>query len=581
MRPLRGFGFGLMVIGWLSLIGCSSPSQEAREIALVKDLPINAQWSAAALPDGKIAVAYYDGDRNLKVQSSQELLFDSRAEYPGGSLSGLALASSGDRLWWAFRPKEPNREVAIRSNHGARLSIDGTSLPLPRIALVPDRTGGLEVYWTGERPLSGAASPESWIGRAVFDASGARTSIEDALPGELPSVAPLPDGKRVLVANHDYGAGGKVSAWLGGGAGAPVVTEIASGVAAVQPTGAMAAGGRVFAYWNNESGRQDGEFELQLAYSDDGRQWPRSSLVWNKKDYYPNEIRLASDGGANLIAAVNTGVKREDGKRSNRIKLYRSFDGGANWQGPFEVRASAFDYAKEEAAAVKLLSTGQFLVVWTDWRFTRPSLRYSLYPPNKTEAVIQDAPLARPADSVGELPFLLGNELPLFEDKGVLRLVAERPNDGFTTKSLHVVERDVASLRVALSEPRAPDMARLEKRVNEFGKAYLEKRYKDAYGFFDPFYRARVSPEEFLKTQGRIDYRTYEFVERVGVQGVAANVKVRIVASVPPFTTGSQARFEGQEAREMESVGRWLWIDGDWYREYFSQALEKGYTQYY
>lgn len=580
MRPLSGFGFGLMVVGLLSLAACSSPSQEGREVILVKDVPQDAQWGAAALPDSKIVVAYYDGERHLKVQSSQKLIFDSRSE-AGGSISGLALASSGERLWWAFRSKEPNREIAIRSNQGARLSIEGASLPLPRIALVPDKAGGLEVYWTGERPLSGVASPESWIGRAAFDASGARTSIGDVLPGELPSVVPLPDGKRLLVANHDYGSGGKVSAWLGGDTGAPVVTEIASNVAAVQPTGAFAAGRRMFAYWNNESAREQGQFELQLAYSDDGRQWQRSGLAWDKKKDYPNELRVASDGGANLIMAVNAGVMREGNKRSNRIKLYRSFDGGANWQGPFEARASAYDYAKEDAAAVKFLSTGQFLVVWTDWRFARPSLRYSLYQPGKIEAVIQDAPLAQPSDSVGELPFQLGDESSVFESKGHLMVVAERPDDKFARKSLYVIERDVASLKVALSEPPAPDMARLEKRVNEFGKAYLEKRYQDAYGFFDPFYRARVSREDFLKTQGRIDYQTYEFVETMGIQGVAANVKARIVASIKPFTTGSKARFEGREAREMESVGRWLWIDGDWYREYFSQALEKGYTQYY
>lgn len=578
IRSLSGFGFGLLIISWLSLSGCSSPSQDGREITLVKDMPIHAQWSAVALPHGEIAVAYYDRERSLKVQSSQKLIYDSRTEYPGGSLSGLALASIGERLWWAFRPKEPNREVAIRSNQGARLSIDGTNLPLPRIALLPDETGGLEVFWTGERPLSGP-SPGSSIGRAVFDAGGARTSIEDVLPGELPSVALLPDGKRVLVANHDYSAGGKMSAWLGGGASAPVVTEIASGVAAVQPTGVFAAGRRMFAYWNNESGRRAGEFELQLAYSDDGLRWQRSGLAWDKKSY-PNQIQMASDGGANLIMAVVTGVKREDDKRIDRVKLYHSFDSGANWQGPFEARASAYDYAKEDSAAVKLLSTGQFLVVWTDWRFTRPSLRYSLYQPGQIKPVIQDAPLARPANSVGELPSFADGS-PLFESKGVLKLVAERPNDSFREQSLHLVERDVASLKVALSEPRAPDMARLKKRVNEFGKAYLEKRYQDAYGFFDPFYRARTPLNNFLATQGRIDYQAYEFAELLGAQGVAANVKVRITASIPPFTSDSKARYEGKEPQTMESVGRWLWIDGEWYREYFSEALEKGFTKYY
>lgn len=566
---------GVVVAVAVSLAGCASLRQDAREPALVDAMPIEADWAVRSTAGGDVAIAYYDDDHSVKVRTPKGVIFDSKAEYPAGSLSGLTLAAQGERLWWAFRPKEPVREIAIRSNDGLKLSIDAATLPLPRIALVPGDDRGLTVFWAGEKALD-KATKESSIGRAVFDPAGKQIQIADALPGELPNVTRLEGGKTLLVTNHAYNAGGKVSAWIGGEDGKAAVTEVASGVASVQPTGSFVSGKRMFAYWVNESGREQGDNQLQLAYSDDGRDWKTSSLEWDRKGY-PNQLSVAGDGAGNLVMAAMTGMLQGDGKRVNRVKLYHSRDGGASWQGPFDARASAYDYAKEEAVAVTYLSSGKFLVAWTDWRFARPTLRYSLFRPGELEPLVQDAPFARTVDSVARLP-LKSPEQGVFEDDGRIRIAAERPDDAFLSKSVVLMSADVADLEKRAAEPPAPDAERLAQRVNALGKAMVEKRYADAYEFFDPFYRARVPVNKFLETQGRIEYKAYEFMERSDIQGIAANAKVRIVASVPAFSSG-KARFEAAE-KEVESVGRWLWIDGEWYREYFSQALETRYTQF-
>lgn len=568
---------GVVVAIAVSLAGCASLRQDAREPALVDAMPIEADWAVSPTAAGELAIAYYDDDRSVKVRTPQALIFDSKAEYPAGSLSGLALATQGERLWWAFRPKEPMREIAVRSSDGHKLSIDAATLPLPRIALVPgDDRELMTVFWTGEKALD-KSTKESSIGRAVFDAAGKQIQIEDTLPGELPNVARLADGRTLLVTNHAYSAGGKVSAWIGGEDGkAAVVSEVASGVTSVQPTGSFVSGKRMFAYWVNESGREQGENQLQLAYSDDGRDWKTSSLEWDRKGY-PNQLSVAGDGAGNLVMAAMIGMLQGDGKRVNHVKLYHSRDGGASWQGPFDARASTFDYAKEEAVAVTHLSNGKFLVVWTDWRFARPTLRYSLFRPGEVQPLVHDAPFGRTQDSVARLPLKSpGNGV--FESNGRINVATERPDDAFLSKSVVLMSAEVANLEKPAAEPPVPDVERLAQRVNALGKAMIDKRYADAYEFFDPFYRARVPVDKYLETQGRIEYKAYEFMERSEVQGIAANAKVKIVASVPAFTSG-KARFEAAE-KELESVGRWLWIDGEWYREYFSQALETRYTQF-
>lgn len=566
---------GVAVAVAVSLAGCASLRQDARAPALVDEMPIAADWAVSPTARGDVAIAYYDDDRSVKVRTPQAVIFDSKTEYPAGSLSGLALVAQGERLWWAFRPKEPVREIAVRSSDGLKLSIDAETLPLPRIALVPEGDRGLTVFWTGEKALDKATN-ESSIGRAVFDAFGKPMHIDDTLPGELPNVTRLDDGKTLLVTNHAYSAGGKVSAWIGGEDGKAAVSEVASGVASVQPTGSFVDGKRMFAYWVNESGREQGENQLQLAYSDDGREWKTSSLEWDRKGY-PNQLSVAGDGAGNLVMAAMTGMLQGDGKRVNRVKLYHSRDGGANWQGPFDARASTFDYAKEEAAAVALLSNGKFLVLWTDWRFARPTLRYSLFRAGEVQPLVHDAPFGRAQDSVARLP-LKSPEKGVFEAGGRVSVAAERPDDMFLSKSIVLLTADVAELEKPAAEALVPDAERLAQRVNALGKAMVDKRYADAYEFFDPFYRARVPVNKYLETQGRIEYKAYEFMENSDIQGIAANAKVKIVASVPAFSSG-KARFEAAE-KELESVGRWLWIDGEWYREYFSQALEKRYTQF-
>lgn len=554
------------------LAGCPSQEPGGRGAVWKEGIPSFASWAAVPFGDG-FAVAYYDQDKQVQVETPAGLIFDSRKEYPAGHLSGIALAAQGDRLWWAFRPKEPVREIAIRSSDGRKLSIDATGLPLPRITLLPGNSGDLTVFWAGETDLAGAVKEPS-IGRAVFDAGGKLADIGDALPGELPAITRLEDGRALLVTNHGYADGGKVSARLEGAE--PTVAEVASGVLPVQPTGGFAAGKRMFAYWTNNSQGKEGNHPLEMAYSDDGRDWQRSTLDWNPKDY-PFQVSAAGDGRGNLIMSVLTGIPSASGGQANRVKLFHSGDGGEHWQGPFDARAKPYDYAKEEAAVVRFLSNGQFLVLWTDWRYARPTLRYSLFQPGSPEPVLKDAPFAPQIGAVAELP-IRSPEQSVFETGGQVKVVAERPADSTKTKSLVAVTRELARLGMPPMEPSAPNALRLEARVNALGKAMVEKRYADAYKFYDPFYRASVSLKNFLETQGRIQYKTYRFLEKSEIQGIAANAKVKIVASVPAFTTG-KARFEAAE-KEMESVGRWLWIDGEWYYEFYSQAMEKRYTQH-
>lgn len=564
-------------VGLCSLALFAVGDAQAQTIDQVAEgVPLGNRPAVVQLNEGGLAVGYYDGSRALKVVSGSKTLYDSTDEFVAGALSGLALMSEGKDLWWAFRPKEPQREVAVRSSNGARLSVDGVSLPLPRIALLPGDKGGVEVFWTGERPIANP-DKESAIGFAQFDANGKPVVIADTLPGEIPAVVVTESGTRVLVTNHGHDEGGKVSAWVAPKGATPFVVEVASGVAAVQPTGAAVHGERVFAYWNNESGRLDGESLLQIAYSDDGKVWTPVSLEWNKRAF-PNELRFAGDDAGNMLLTVSVAMLQEDEKRFARVLLYRSSDNGVTWVQAPSLREGEYEYAKQDSAGVLRLSNGNFLVVWNDWRFTRPSLRYSVFAPDAAQPLISDEPFVSPEDVNAALPANL-SQSPVFEHDGVVSLLAEAPDVAFRQKTLSVISRPLAGLLDKSGSRVEIDLDRLKVRINELGKAFVERRFEDAYTFFDPYYRARVSLREFMETQGRIDFKSYEFVENGEPTGVAVTAKTRIVAAVPAFKSAAGGSFEAEE-KEVESLGRWLWIDGEWYREFYSQALEKRFSQY-
>lgn len=572
MKSARG---AVLVATLLASAGCANLQKtEPVGQGLADGVPLAARWAADILDDGRIAVAYYDQKRDIKLQLDDQLVYDSATEYKGGSLSGLEVKATGGTAWLAFRPKEPQREIAIRSTGGARMSIDDKTLPLPRVTLFPEQDGGVTAFWTGETGLSKRWG-EFGIGVARFDAQGQLLVQDSAQAGELPTVVTTPDGSRVLINNHSYTLGGEVSAWWQAKDGSVRTETIATNVKSVQPTGGWASGSRLVAYWNNESARDRGEFKLEMAYSDGDGKWPRAALDWDVKEY-PNEVRMAGSDGRNLLMAVLVTVQPEEGERKEEIRLFHSHDGGASWNKLAELRGEAFDYARQSGFAVKELQDGNFIVLWSDWRYLRPSLRYSILAREDGKALVSDAPFSGMA--VAELPTVEA-DAPVFERDGELIVVAARPEDSFAKQALVKLSRKVAELYQPVMDKIEPDYDRLVERVNAMGRAYVEKRYVDAYTFYDPFYRASVTLKDFLETQGRIVYKEYAYVEAGAKAGVGAKVVTRIVASVPKFVDNTGATFESEE-KEMESVARWFWIDGDWYREYFSQALEQRYTRH-
>ena len=556
-----------------SLVGCASmPGGGGAGDVVASALPDVADWDAIKLASGEVVVGFHDAERNVQIRRGGETIYNSEQDFPGGALSGIALAEQGERIWWAYRPKEPVREISVRSSDGIAFGFDEGTLALPRITLHPVGEDALDVFWTGERPVANAPR-EFAVSRAIYN--DGLQGFEDVHYGELPKLTRLEDGRLFVVLNHHYNEGGHVSAWIGSEGGGGALHRVASRVASVQPVGGFASGNRMFAYWNNESEYQNRRNRLELAWSDDGVNWTPANFNWDPINF-PTQVSAAGDGNGNLLMAVFASVPSVGDKRIERVKLYSSQDGGASWRGPFDARTDTFDYAKEGTMAVRSLDDGRFLLVWTDWRYVRPTLRYSVFDAASGEAIVADAPFAKPANRPAELSILTSNTV--FVDNGVVTVVAQAPADDFNTFDLVKLQRSVASLDDRTPEPKAPDMKRLEQRVNAFGRAMVEKRFDDAYRFFDPHYRAAVPFEEFLKPLGRIVYKAYDFVEG-GVQGVAGNAMVHIVAEVPAFTGPAGGRFEASE-REMETVTRWLWMDGDWYHEHFSQALEHRFTRY-
>jgi len=129
-------------------------------------------------------------------------------------------------------------------------------------------------------------------------------------------------------------------------------------------------------------------------------------------------------------------------------------------------------------------------------------------------------------------------------------------------------------------DPGSPEkVALLRQRANDFWNSSVSSDYDKVYSLYDPFFRANNPDKSAVigKLIGKITYHNAE-VKDIKVEGNVASVTVSLVYSVQEIRMKTQMFSVPETATEFEET--WLYIYDNWYKEYFSAMMDKGFADY-
>lgn len=499
--------------------------------------------------------------------------------------SGLALIPSDDKtLWIAYRNKAPERGIFVINSQTPTIhhKISGDSVPLARIALETDKQGGAYTLWYGEPAPTDQATTGYWLWFNHINKSGQFATPERVLPGIYPLWIHNKDGTIAVFGwYNDAVHGHHIGMRLRDSAGkfGPEILVAKIGYLSL-PVGTFSTGSRWFIYWVAQYGKLKDEFLIEGAYSDNqGQTWNSFNLEALRKLDVRN-IAVATDTKDHIALVISGRYRKPQAGQTNKFKSYliTSNDKGTNWNKPLILTPEYTAYSQAPNAKVAFVGASKqhLLLLVEDWRTIRSSIRYWLSKDNGTTWQVQDRAWNLNPKFNYQLSY---NDESIYSHADTVTILMERLEDELATKTIISTTTSIQDL-INVPEPIAltPDIERLKQRVNLYGNALITKNYQAAYDLFDPFYKARVDFIGHMQLQGRITYTKAEFAN-VTIQGNLATVQLHIVASVPPFK-GRSGEIMQAPPRDMTIPVHWLWIDDEWYMEFYSEARELRYTRY-
>jgi len=562
-------------------------------------LDINSDWSYALDGAGQRWLAYYDKDRLLHLidpsGKEQPMATEGRAQAP----SGLAMTAEGNGVAVLWRDKFPSKGLYLfDTNHAdlKPLDIGGDTEPLARFVATAGKSGALHLLWYGEKKLDESSELHNLYYRQLDPKTQELSPIEWVTPGIYP-----------LLSVGD--SGDMVYSWMKTALGNQIVSRFrpengtfaeAVPVATVPEISpvfeAFRSGSRWFTVWLAQYGADKRDFRLEGAHSDDdGKTWTRFEISGLAgRDI--GSLQIVSDEAGHILMAA-TGRKRVPGVKTKQdVFLVRSFDRGDTWEAMSEIRGGT---ALGKTAPAKMdLSQfsarnpvvafgekpGEVLFVWEDWRDIRGKLYASLSNDYGRTWALSNVPLT--ADD-GKSYGLRFEPNALFFSEGKFHVIAERAvDDTFTQKELvelSVTAEDLTRLAKAAQSRTSLDTKdnqdALLEREKGFWKAMEDKDFEATYAYLDPFFRARVPLQRYLSMMGKIKYDASE-VESVSIDGPRAEVVAKIKASIPAFKAPTTGETLSQPEREASVKSHWLWVDGNWYREFLVESRGIVFSRY-
>jgi len=556
----------------------------------------------ALAADGTPVVAYYDQAGNIQVRRQGVAPQPLNDQQHRGRLSGLELAAVGEVLVavWRQRLKEGHALVSRRSTDGGTqwgdpVIVDSATQPLPRMQLGSDAKQ-LYLLWLGRRP---DAEPDP----VVADSGEQEAEKEDRS-----------ERSYHIYAAHSVDQGRSWSA----------AVQLTTGYTdSIWPALAENDG---TAYSFTSSVKEDSR-HLLVRRRGYGGEW---SAPWSIKEvgdvillrgvplqdgimvlwlasypgYYLLEGAISRDGGVSWhsfasaetkeldIANLETAVQNQrinivfsarprarGGPRKQTVYLLHSANSGRDWQPLQELRHHP--KGRTHALYPRIVADDERVVaVWNDFRNFRGGLYFNFSKDGGETWLQEDVPLGpRGGHNTSLYPF--ARNMALHQGNGYI-LAGRFRRDQFSQAVDLVLTRfepkAVYPERSLMDDPGSEEkVALLRERAVAFWEALQKGDYEATYGLFDPFFRGRFRQVDYLSATGMVKYHGYE-IEDVVVEGNLGQVTLSYKYEIPDFTTrlGTVSR-PLTEARTRET---WLFIDGNWYKEYRSESSQSGFGRY-
>lgn len=568
------------------------------------DLDWDGDWQFQVADQRQLWLAYYDQSRKLWVRPPQGGEQPLSPSAHGDAPSGLAMTAipSGMTLMWRDKTPEKRLQLARSDRLGeAPLALGGDTEPLARIQTL--LTGQqLHILWLGEKVLGNGEPKHQLYYRSVALDSMTPAPIERLMPGYYPVWA-KDDRDGIMTFSWLYHESpGRIQArYRPAGAeafGDPVAVATVPGLSPLMR--AFYLQGRWLLLWVGVY-PETRLVSLEGAYSDDqGKSW--NSIDLGLPGFDVGSVSLAKDQQGRILLAVSGGDVNDPRKRQD-IRLIRSADNGQTWSrlpAPRPADLAAVFDARNPMMAFGP-EPGQLLVVWQDWREIRSRLYFSFSRDYGESWAYDNIPLA--VEPGTNLRLDDSREALYFED-GVFHLLAKQARDdafaaarlldiSFSLDDLAVFAQAGAKQEVtAAVDPLKGDQAAtpttnppaskseeaLRQRVDASWRSMLAMDFKDTYGMLDPFFRAKVDILTYFKLLGKITYSSYEIVD-VRINGWRAEVDTKVKVTIPPFRASTGEMISRPE-KELTVTQVWLWLDDNWYREFYDVAGEKYFTRY-
>lgn len=551
----------------------ASTSVEPAELAPM--LSADTAWVADLDSDGRLWLGYYSQDSELLLRRPDGQIETVARPSNGSRPAGLTLAPLGEAMGFLWRSSgglDVLNLLDTSAMERRRIESPVPVLTRMRLKRLGDRT---LVLWYGDAKRK--PDPERYqIFLHWFESGDKQDATESVMPGFYPEWIVDQDGT-IAVFSWTRGVDDRKVVMRRLVAGAEEfnpVQEIAETGRVTPIFQSFRSGNRWFVVWVGQYGEGGSELLLQGTWSDDqGETWNPFAFE-SLRGFDVSHLSVATDHEGQLFLAVSGNRRFQDPDEREDVILLRSMDNGSTFDPPNRLRGDGSSRFHGRNPNVALgPDPGQVFVVWEDWDGIRPRVKGSL----SRDAGGTWKSMVLLSSNPGANYRLVPGKRSLFKTHTGLTLISERFDDTLTGKEL--VRSDVLLDEIeAVSEGPVSeaDEGSLRDRVRTYWQSMQKGDYQTTYAMLDPFFRARWTEANYLKRMGLISYKDFEIIETEH-RGPLADVQIRFKASAEMGMRHGRA--EPLE-REGFMVERWLWVDGNWYREVFEETTDTRYTQY-